>query len=272
MKKVIALILTIVSIFSFSVFANANEIDESLYIPLWMEPNSVVKYDANANPIVLEGGFLSSEEIENNADIQEIGYVDPRPILLITPNIKVEYDQYGFMQNIYYLIPGTTSEYQLSNPNKPRADSGMHILDLGSYTYGRYKNPYTGEYQYNTLFVQDASPYPKIKGNGRITFFTGPYGDGDFTRPLRAYDCATLMYYDDVRAGTAVIAKNKDTNASCVFYKHDVGSLPQAILDIWSNDTINPITEITTSGGIDNVYNASIEHLAIPHANVDWTK
>lgn len=34
--------------------------------------------------------------------------------------------------------------------------------------------------------------------------------------------------------------------------------MPNAILDIWSDDTVNPITEISTNGKIDNVYSATI--------------
>ena len=35
-----------------------------VYIPLWMEPYSVVYYDADLNRTIAEGGDLTEEEIE----------------------------------------------------------------------------------------------------------------------------------------------------------------------------------------------------------------
>ena len=34
------------------------------------------------------------------------------------PNTKVEYDLHGFIQNVYYLTPGTTDSYQLEKPQQ----------------------------------------------------------------------------------------------------------------------------------------------------------
>lgn len=264
-KNLVAFILALIMLCSGSVvaFANTNQNDVE-YIPLWMEPYSVVVYDENGLPTVIEGGELSEEEIVSREDIASVGFIDPSPDMVVTPNTKVEYDLHGFIQNIYYLTPGTTDQYQLSNPMRSRI--GTAIMDAGDHiSYGTYRNPYTQSNQTCTLRCVSGSPN-KIIGTGRITFFTGANGEGG-THTLVSGDCATKMNYADVRAGTEVLATNEDTGDYRYFYKYDVGSLPAAILDVWSNSSVNPITDITTNGRVDNVYNASIELDAVPYAN-----
>ncbi len=82
---------------------------------------------------------------------------------------------------------------------------------------------------------------------------------------MKEDDCATKRYVDDVKAGTPVIATNTINGKSHTYYKYDVGGLPTAILDIWSDDTINPITKISTNGRVDNVYSGTIRHYVIPY-------
>ena len=69
-----------------------------VYIPMWMQDNSVVYYDADLNRTVESGGDLTEEEINSREDI------DPTEMYSIPaePNTKVEYDLHGFIQNIYY--------------------------------------------------------------------------------------------------------------------------------------------------------------------------
>ena len=70
------------------------------------------------------------------------------------------------------------------------------------------------------------------------------------------------MYYDDVKGGTEITATNTYANKTQKYKKYDVGLLPKAILDIWSDSTHNPIKKITTSGKVDNVYSGKIKHSA----------
>lgn len=262
-KKLVAFVLALIMLCSCSVvaFANTNENDVE-YIPLWMEPNSVIIYDANGNPTVIEGEYLSAEDIVGRDDIAAVGLTDNSPDMIVTPNTKVEYDMHGFIQNIYYLTPGTTNQYQLSNPMRSRIGSG--IMSVGTYTYPRsYYNYDTGSNQYCTLTRTSGTP-GRITGVGRITFYVGTYGEGGAHR-LEEDDCATKMNYADVKAGTAVTATNTKNGKSHVYYKYDVGSMPTAILDIWSDSTINPITKISTNGIIDNVYSGTISLSATPY-------
>jgi hypothetical protein len=91
-----------------------NEASEKVCIPLWMQPNTVIIYDNNLNYTIIEGGELSEADLIGRDDIASIGLTDPE--LLAKPNTKVAYEQHGFFQNIYYLIPGTKDEYRLSPP------------------------------------------------------------------------------------------------------------------------------------------------------------
>ncbi len=264
MKKLIALIMAFTLLSSLSFIAFADTTDEEIeYFPLWMEPYSVIIYDANGNPTIIEGGYLSPDEISESEDIALIGYTTTSPDMIMVPNTKVEYDLHGFIQNIYYLVPGTTSEYQLSNPKRSRVGSGI-IDPYTTYTYGAYTNHEGGGKSFCVLTRSEDDLLIDgpdiITGTGRITFYTGTYGRGSSTYRLKEDDCATKMYYDDIRDGTAVIATNTVNGKSHTYYKNDVGNLPSAILDIWSDDTINPITKISTNGAIDNVYSATIWH------------
>ena len=84
-----------------------------VYIPLWMEPYSVVYYDADLNRTIAEGGDLTEEEIDSREDIRAVGmYGDD----LAEPDTKVEYDLHGFIQNVYYKTDDGTG-YQLAPPD-----------------------------------------------------------------------------------------------------------------------------------------------------------
>lgn len=253
-KKIVALLLALCTICLSAIvtFADVSK-EETKYIPLWMKPYTVVVYDANGNPTITKGGELTPSEIAGREDIADIGLICKSPNMIVVPNTKVEYDLHGFLTNIYYLVPGTQSEYQLSNPIRTRVRSG--IMDDGtSYVYpATYKNFDTGKREHCSL--ERNGGY--ITGKGRITFFTGEAGAAG-THIFEAGDCATKEYYADVKDGTKVTAKNIINGKSHDYYKYDVGSMPNAILDIWSDDTVNPITEISTNGKIDNVYSATI--------------
>lgn len=231
--------------------------EQPSYVPLWMQPNTVIVYDDQMDYDIIQGGELTEADIVGREDIAAVGLTSNSPDMLASPNIKVEYDHHGFIQNIYYPSSSRNGEYQLSNPARPYVGSG--IMDAGTtYTYpDTYYNYDTGKSQHCTL--TRSADGKTMTGVGRITFFTGSKGEGG-THTLQAYDCATKMYKDDVAAGTVITATNTVTGESQKYYKYDVGGMPGAILDIWSNSTTNPITDITTSGKIDNVYSATIKH------------
>ena len=83
---------------------------KTVYVPSWMQDNSVVYYDANLNRTIEKGGDLTEDEPNSREDInpaQQYGTT------LAGPNTKVEYDLHGFIQNIYYL--GGDGQYYLDS-------------------------------------------------------------------------------------------------------------------------------------------------------------
>ena len=83
-----------------------------VYLPLWMEPYSVVYYDADLNRTIAEGGDLTEEEISSREDILAVGMYGSE---IAEPDTRVEYDLHGFIQNVYYKTADGTG-YQLERP------------------------------------------------------------------------------------------------------------------------------------------------------------
>lgn len=259
LKRIVTLILALLMMCSLlSVSFADGTTENTVYIPVWMQPNTVIVYDDELNYTVIQGGELTPADMVGRTDIAAAGATGATDELIATQNIKVEYDLHGFIQNIYYPVPGASGEYQLSNPIRSRVGSG--ILDEDTiYTYPTsYYNYDTQAYQYCTL--TRSTDGNTMIGRGRITFYTGTFGEGG-THTLVAYDCATKKYKDDVSAGTRIYAKNTYANKSAYYYKYDVGGMPGAILDIWSDSSVNPITDITNNGTVDNVYSGYISHV-----------
>lgn len=90
--------------------------EDAVYMPQWMKPFSVIIYDGNLEYTVVEGGELSEEEIAESEDIALIGLESHEVDMLAEPYTKVEYDLHGFIQNVYYRVPGTADQYQLAPP------------------------------------------------------------------------------------------------------------------------------------------------------------
>jgi hypothetical protein len=263
MKKNIrfsAIVLAVISLLMsglFSAPASATGSQAPVYIPLWMQPNTVIVYDSNLDYEIVQGGELSASDLIGREDIEAVGLTTTDPAMLAKPNIKVVYEQHGFYQNHYY--PDINGEYQLHPPARTRNNTGYLAPGESTGNYGGYNNYDTQTYQYNQLTRNPGGNI--INGMGRITYYTGT--TGDHVNPLVKYDCATRKFDCDVPAGTLVTAKNIYTSPikSQVFSKQDCGLLANAILDIWvntSDSTKQAIKELTTSGGLDNVYSGYI--------------
>lgn len=234
--------------------------EDLVYMPVWMQANSAIVYDEELNCTIIRGGALTSEDIEGRSDIAEIGLEDFSEENLACPNTKVEYDLHGFIQNVYYLVPGTTDEYQLSNPRRSRNGTGMLAAGQSTGNYGEYRNYDTDGYSYCSL--TRSADGSVMTGTGRITYYGAFEGQvtGDHSNNLVLYDCATKMYVDDVSSDTIIFAQNTYANKSQNYRKEDVGGLSRAILDIWCSNDVYPIKDITTRGTLDNVYSGYIQH------------
>lgn len=95
---------------------------DAVYVPTWMQPYTVIVYDDELNYTIIQGGELIAEDIEGREDIAAVGLESQDPDMIAKPNIKVEYDLHGFIQNIYYPVPGQPGEYQLQDPDSIPAD------------------------------------------------------------------------------------------------------------------------------------------------------
>ena len=83
------------------------------YIPLWMQPFSVVDYDADGIPTIVEGGRLTGQDLIGRDDIDGL-LNSTEEDMLVLPYIRAEYESHGFIQNIYYLNPDYPGEQRLS--------------------------------------------------------------------------------------------------------------------------------------------------------------
>jgi hypothetical protein len=113
-------------------FSQANDISmpattdvvEGDYIPLWMQPDTVIVYfdDVGACTII-EGGELSEEELASREDIASIGLINVEAGFHAEPYTRVTYDLHGFHNNTYFLVPDDNGiydvdRYQLSPPDE----------------------------------------------------------------------------------------------------------------------------------------------------------
>ncbi len=254
-KKVLSLflslfILTITGGYS-TVFASINN-----NVPPTMQPNTILIFNDDLTYDIIQGGELTESQLmgeDSNIDLAGINSTT----LEAQPGIKVTYDQHGVISNVYYPSISNVGEYQLNNPKAPKNATGWLSPGTSTGNYGAYTNYDYGTTWYNKLSNSTAGI---MTGTGRITYFKGQPGDHNNT--LKLYDCATKMYVDDVSSGTKVTATNTYKNKTQYFTKQSCGSLPSAILDIWTDGTTYPIKDITTGGTVDNVYSAKITHVA----------
>lgn len=85
------------------------------YYPLRMMDNSVIVYDGEGKPTVVEGGYLTPEEIEKKDPVTSTA-----KYMRIQPNTKVEYNSQGLFMNILFEIPAGSGNYQEEPDIPPR--------------------------------------------------------------------------------------------------------------------------------------------------------
>ena len=90
------------------------EITDAGYYPLWMQPHTIIIYDENGIPEIVEGAELLPEDLVGRAEFESMSFTRFSGDMKIEPNTKAEYDLYGFIQNIYHLWPD--GSYNLDYP------------------------------------------------------------------------------------------------------------------------------------------------------------
>ena len=95
---------------------SAKKTSNEIGIPSMMQPNTIIIYDNNLDPIYVQGGQLSDEQKSEISP--ELLWDTSEQDIYAKPGIKVDYDQHGVIQNIYYPTPNLPGTYQLPDPNE----------------------------------------------------------------------------------------------------------------------------------------------------------
>jgi len=273
---------------------NASDISTlDITIPFSMKPGTVLIYNENLEPVIIEGGYvensfmnvkhssikkprlvkiteeMSEEEakqIELENWIAEDAYLNGIHIQVFEPKIykgmKVVYDEYtGDINNIYYVDENEPSGYSIHNRPYEKNSYMKDIkkaIESGSsvtWTWGKHNN---------TLTYQPLDD--SFLGTGRATYFTGKYGNRN--NILKDRDCATHMDYDFSKVGDKDVSiRNLDTDKKLTFYQADVGALPDAIIDIWGLKNLQDLAGKTGVTSIPNVryYHKRFSDQSIPN-------
>ncbi len=132
-------------------FLTFEEITALGYYPLWMKPNTVIIYDENGNPEIIEGGVLTEEDCAEDKMYSEIGSIDLNDeIYRIRPNTKAEYFKDGFIQNIYFRWPD--GNYNLSPFSQTENAKITYYANIDEYENESGKTVSMSEYQCHSVF------------------------------------------------------------------------------------------------------------------------
>lgn len=256
-------------------------------VPEKMQPGSIIIYDDELQPEVVQGGYLKSSEhaatvtdffqlrlasipvtaaaeqaaqirLENEIATEQYRAVMSGEVIQAEPiriyaGMKVVYDAVtGDINNIYYPDPNEPSGYSIHNiPVESGTASKASVNQANgnvTWTWGSHNN---------TLTYRPSSD--SFLGTGRATYFIGTYGNRN--NRLQPYDCATKMAYDYSKVGDKnVQIRNLDTDEVFTYYQADVGSLPDAIIDIWGEDNIRELAGTPDGAPTDNANNVRYYH------------
>ena len=256
-------------------------------VPSLMQPNSIIIYDDDRNPSVVSGGYVTTTKSsaenrilnfniddymrkiptdateEERESIEEENHVIRKALedvkngtqiiqndIEIIPGMKVIYDENGELFNIYYVDDFCPEGYTLhGNAGHMESDHKG-----ASDKQARATTVTWGDDYVNTLVYQPKDN--SILGTGRATYYDGLNGNRD--NPLKDGDVATQMDYDYSRTGDQPVAiRNLDTDEAFTYYQADVGSLPDAVIDIWG---LNNLEELAGKEGVRSVPNVRYYH------------
>lgn len=219
-------------------------VDTSNEIPALMEPNTIVTYDENLNmtithdpninrPVPASLGFEAEipdyeGRAAEDAMVAEIDeeledyptYYEEITLPTPQPGMTIIYGSDGGINHIYY---GEDNSNDVSMQSSRSLSEG-ETAAIGTYVYGAHDNE---------IKITSTG----VTGEGRFTVFragVGGSGDtGSSGKKLETGDVATKMTYDNPKSGTAMDARALDTDILKTVYKNDIGSLPDAVLDVY---------------------------------------
>lgn len=269
---------------------------EANTIPDYMLPGTVLHYDENLEPVIEKGGYAKTNakkvsrslsgpyianvpegateedarqiELENEIaikafDMYSAGNYIQAPSPQIYPGMKVVYDEVtGELNNIYYMDENDPSGYSLHN--EPDSEQNVNA-NLGQATARAAKDvQWSWGNKPNVLTYQAGDD--SFLGTGKATYFTGSIGNRDNT--LKNYDCATQKNYDYSKKGDKdVTVRNLTTDKAFTFYQASVGTLPDAIIDIWGLSNLQTLAGNTKDTSVSSVryYHKRFSDQSIPN-------
>ena len=173
-------------------------------------------------PLTEEEKLVTEVEIE--AKQYPTYYFDEPQIPEIEPGMIASYDGMGNLNKIIdrngNIVPMTNTCIDVICPQNYTSRSvarATYYSQLGTFVWGADNNTLTR--------TED-----NVLANGWVTWFDDKIGNHN--NILTVDDCATAMSYDRPPSNTAIHVRNLENNIDAYVYKNDVGSLPNAVLDI----------------------------------------
>lgn len=247
-RKVVAVILTMAMTMSVGMPAFADEQTETF--PIMANPGSKIiceidgslEYQPyiflNSTVALVDEKILHNElipleeeeklvaEIEMMSKQYPIYYFDEIQIPNINSGMVASYDGMGYLNKIIDangdIVPLTNNCIKIAYPENFSIETNSIVKsnyydELGTFIWGKDNN---------TLTRTEES----VLATGWVTWFDDEIGNHD--NILTENDCATAMSYDRPPSNTAIHVRNLENNIDAYVYKNDVGSLPNAVLDI----------------------------------------
>lgn len=216
MKKIS---LFAVSLMIAMVLCGVSEVSaEEVSIPNEMQPETIIEYISDTEYVVLQGGESNQEKKIVNNELPETGaYIVeklPKPV----KGMKVTYATDGYILDIIAPVNvRVTYEEEIvasleENPSPYMGEAFELYATWGSYPNKLYK-----------------TPYGNVIGTGRATTFSDTIGQANHR--LVKGDVATKQAYDNCPTGTVLQVRHNGKFVN--MKKWDVGSMPNAVLDIW---------------------------------------
>ena len=188
-------------------------------------------------------------EIETIAKQYPTYYFAEPQIPNIKPGMVAFYDGMGYLNKIIdengNIVPITSNCINIIHPDGITAINSVaranYYNQLGTFVWGTDNNTLTRTTEH-------------VIATGWVTWFDDEIGNHD--NILTEDDCATAMNYDRPPSNTEIHVRNLENNIDAYVYKNDVGSLPNAVLDIRPEkmeDTFN-VSVGTNSGRFNGRY------------------
>lgn len=242
-RKFLKTHLSLLLLFVFTNITNVSAYEQK-NIPEIMQPYTVIEYTSNNDFKVIEGGFLSSNDLNKVENYLKKSEIESQTMLKnrfqdeqintdynltekISPvkGMEITYASDGLIFSVKY--PKNVENPLQKESNKQTRGS---ILPSGVTlvrSWGSYPNKLYVDKNNNTIF-----------GTGRATTFNDYKGQGEHI--LEKGDVATKLAHDNCKLGikvyvTAKGSAGKGSSVTRTMKKWDAGDMENAIVDIWKN-------------------------------------